>query len=516
VPGPLALPTRRLLLALTATAALCAAGAASASAATYTWIGGSGSYTEPSNWSASPSAPGTLPVSADTVLITAAGDYTVTYQGPPGVQRTVASLTLGNPSSGTQRLLIKTANGSGDGRLQVDGATTFTSHAQVILDQDATGLSTPANQPQLTLNGPATNGGLILARREGTVDNRVESLGTGTITNTGTIHVASGQFNVRHIANTGNITVDAGAELYLSTGSQAIGVAQNGGTVVNDGTITLANSGWAQNGGAVTGNAVRILTGALAAAGGTGAFLVEGNGNKLSGTVGAGQTVQLGSHAEEMSNYMNIQPGGLTVAAGGTVVLDPPPANGAELLDNPITVDGTLRVTAAGTRANITGGLTVGATGTLDLQSGVLELRGSPVNHGMVSVAPGATVRLAGDGFASDGTLSFQLASPASFGTITRISAAKVGLGGTATGVPVGGYAPAAGTAFKVVDAAFTGAFGAIGGGFTAQYAPDGTSVSLLFGAAAVPSHLPGDGSIPVVTPKPTPKPATVRSRSPT
>jgi hypothetical protein len=230
---------------------------------------------------------------------------------------------------------------------------------------------------------------------------------------------------------------------------------------------------------------VRIFTGRLADSAGTGSFIVMGNGNKISGTVPAGQTVQFGSPTDEMSNFMNIQPGGFTVAPGGTLVIAPPPANGAEVLDNPLTVNGTLQIKAGTTRAIVSAGMTVGAGGAVDVQTGELLLRQSPVNHGTVTIAPGAKVQLSGDGFTSDGTLNFQIASPTSFGAITRISAATTNLGGIANGVLTGGYVPVAGTSFKVINTAIAGAFGAVGGGFTAAYAADQTSASLVYGAPA-------------------------------
>jgi hypothetical protein len=488
---------RAAALALLLLAAL-AVFSARASADTYTWIGGSGSYTDTAHWSSG--TPNSLPLSTDDVVIAGTADFTVTYAGPPGVQRTVHSLVLGG-SSGTQTLLIKTVLNSGDGRLQVDGNATINGHGQVILDQDSTGLPSPSNLPQLTVNGAWTNAGTILARSEGTVYDHTESLGTGTLTNTGTLHVQSGRLETRHVVNSGSVVVDAGARLDFTTGSQAIGFTQNAGTVVNNGSITMANSGWAQNGGAVTGNPVRIDTGQLADAGGTGSFVVVGNGNKISGVVPAGQTVRFGDPAAEMSNYMNIQAGGFTVAPGGTLVIVGPPSNGAELLDNPLTVNGTLQVKPTGL-AKVSGGLTVGAGGAIDVQGGLLEVRMAPVNHGTIAIAPGGELRLAGDGFTSDGTLSFGIASPSSFGRLTRISAVTAALGGTATGVLAGGYVPAAGTAFKVFDVAFSGAFGAVGAGFSAQYAADKTSVSLVYDGAT-----PTPAPTPTPTPTPTPMP---------
>ncbi len=409
----------------------------------------------------------------------------------------MASLTLDNPDSGTQELLIKTAKDSGDGRLEVSGSTSISPHGQVTLDQDSTGLASGNgfNRPQLNMNGPATNAGTIFARSEGTVDNHTLSIGAGVLANTGTSHVQSGVLNLRKVVNSGTILVDAGAQLYDDVGNQNTGVTQNDGTVTNNGDIYLYGTGWVQNGGAITGNPVRIFTGALADSGGTGSFVATGNGNKISGTIPTGQTVQFGDPANEESNFMNIQSGGLTVAAGGTLVLAPPPANGAEVLDNPVTVNGTMQVRAANVyRARITTGLTVGAGGLVDVQpTGVLELGASNTNHGTVSIAPGSAVRLTGsdaDTFTNgaDGTLNFQIASASSFGSITRTGLATLSLGGTATGQLIGDFAPATGEAFKVVNAPFSsGTFATVGTGFTAQYAPDKSSVSLVRSGTATP-----------------------------
>ncbi|WP_272475743.1 PASTA domain-containing protein [Baekduia alba] len=500
----------RTTLGLSTLLAVMGIWAGTAGAATYTWVGGSGSYIDAAHWS-SPT-PGTLPGSTDDVVIAGSTDYTVSYVGPPGVQRSVASLTLGGGSTGTQTLAIKTAAGTGDGRLEVNGNATISSHGQVIIDQDASGLSSPGNTPQLNVQGAFANAGTIVARNEGTVDRRIASLGAGTLTNTGTLHVTGGDFTIKHVVNAGAIVVDPGALLYVTSGggATATGVTQNAGTVINHGDIYIASSLWAQNGGALTGNPIRIGTGGLADSGGTGTFIVNGNGTKISGTIPAGQTVQLGNRAEEMSNYFSIQAPGLTVAPGGTLVVDPSPANGAGISDNPITVQGTLQVKAGGTSGvDLDGGLTVAAGGTLDLQSGSLRVRRSPVNHGTVAVAPDARMLLNGDGtttFTTDGTLAFAIASPTSFGAIARLGQTPAALAGTVSGVLVGGYVPATGTAFKVIDNAFSGAFGAVGGGFAAQYAGDGSSVSLVYGGPAGGGA--GGGASIVTPPKPAPTPA--------
>ena len=509
-----ALSSRPRCLATAVALSLCLAGAGAgeAAACTKSWVGAgaNNNYATDANWS-----PAGVPLPGDDVCITAAGTYTVDYSG--AIQRSVASLTLGNPSSGTQELLMKSTSTSGDARLVVNGPTIISSHGQVTMDQDATG-GPGFNVPSLELGGDLTNQGTILARHEG-AGSTDQIIGTtpavGKVLNSGTIHVQSGRLRIGLIANSGTILVDAAGQLHSDTGGMT-----NTGTVTNNGDVLYAGigTGWTQSGGAVTGNPVRIATSILSDAAGTGAFRVTGNGAKVSGTIPAGQTVTFGDPATEESDIIVVQGGGLTVASGGTLVLAPPPANGVQVTGAPLTVSGTLSARApTAYRARIEGGMTVAAGGAVDAQpGGILELASTVTNHGRVTITPGAAVRLASsatDVFvnAADGTVDFQIASPTSFGAITRLGGEVLVLGGSANGVLTGGFAPSAGAAFKVVQVPFSsGAFGAVGGGFTASYAADKSSASLVYGGAAdvPPVTPPGSGGTPA-PPAPAPKPAT-------
>jgi hypothetical protein len=504
---------RRCRLVIAASLTLLLAGATSASAATYTWGGGSGNWSDAAHWTANPSAPGTIPGNSDDVVIPGPGTFTVTINNALGGLFGARSMTLGDNASGSQELLIKTDLNTGFGSgLTLSQPSTIAPHGQVTLDQDP---STPAgsNQPYLGFDADLTNQGTILSRVQAAGGNGPSLQGQGFLINTGTLRVQSGKLTAKGIVNTGAIVTDAGAQLHAtSLGNQSAGVTQNAGTITNNGSLTSDAGGWKQNGGAVTGNAVHIST-PFQDAGGTGPFVLTGNGVPISGTIPAGQTVSLGIRAQEESNFIQVQAPGLTIAPGATVVIQGSPANGLEVNGNPVTVNGTLRVamprtaTSGGNdRVRFTAGLVIGAGGVLDVQadsqvhlSTVSGLQRSYVNNGTLSIAPGAELWLffgSTDVFTngSGGTLSFGIASATRFGKIKGVSGG-IALGGTATGFFTDGFVPAVGAAFKVVDAhVVSGTFGSVGAGFTASYPADGLSASLLYAGIPTP---PAGGSTP-------------------
>jgi hypothetical protein len=77
--------SRRLALVIAASLTLLLVGATSASAATYTWGGGSGNWSQSAHWTANPVAPpGSIPTSADDVVIPGPGTFTVTINNAAG------------------------------------------------------------------------------------------------------------------------------------------------------------------------------------------------------------------------------------------------------------------------------------------------------------------------------------------------------------------------------------------------------------------------------------------------
>ena len=494
---------------IAAVLALLALGATDAGAATYTWGGGSGNWNEPGHWLNDGANPGTIPGPTDDVVIPGPSSggmdtFTVTINatGMGGGLFSVHSLTLGDNNAGSQELLIKTDVNTNTGSgLALAAPSTIAPHGQVTIDQDP---STPAgsNQPYIEFDADSANQGTILARVQAAGGNGTSIQGRGFLTNTGTLHAQSGTLTTKGIVNSGNIVVDSGATLHATTlGDQSGGVTQNGGTVTNNGDLISDGGIWKQNGGTLSGNPVRIDHTGLEDSAGTGSFLLV-HGNKLSGTIPTGQTVALGKRDEEATHTVQVQSGGVTVASGGTLVLQGPPANGLEVNSNPMIVDGTLKVAMPRTassggndRAYVTGGLVVHAGGSVDVQAdSMLSLNDGPQpvysNDGTVAIAPGAELRLFGaaeDIFTngSGGSLDFGIASPTRFGAVKGFGA-SIALGGTANGVLTDGFVPSVGAAFKVVDAHVAGGtFASVGGGFTASYAADGTSASLVYGGGA-------------------------------
>ncbi len=321
-----------------------------ASADSFVWgSANSGDFNLQGNWVQNGVAATRLPNSSDDVFIANPGTYTVTVNGAP---RTVGSLTLGAATgTGSQRLVIRVDNGTNTGsEVSVAGDSTITSTGQLVLEQDATGAAggVLGAKPTMNYSGTLTNNGTIVARSIGgqATSNELLMRGlttTAVLVNNGTIHAQSGRFHLGSVTTAGAIQVDAAGSIFTDTGSGRPGWTVNGGTIVNNGSFqTSSLTAWRQNGGAATGNPIRMDTPfPFADAGGTGTFELVGNGARIAGTVPAGQTVRLGY--EENSNIFNVQAGGLVVAAGGTLILDASPGNGANLTGAPVTVNGTLR-----------------------------------------------------------------------------------------------------------------------------------------------------------------------------
>ena len=468
-----------------------------ASADTFVWgSANSGDFDLQANWSQNGVAATRLPNSSDDVFIANPGTYTVTVNGAP---RTVGSLTLGAASgTGSQRLVVRVDNGTNTGsEVSVANASTITATGELVLEQDATGAAggVLGAKPTVNYSGTLTNNGTIVARSIGgqATSNELLMLGLGAngiLVNNGTIHAQSGRFHLGSVTTSGAVQVDAAGSIFADAGSGRPGWTVNGGTIVNNGTFqTSGLTAWTQNGGAASGNPIRMDTPfPFTDAGGTGTFELIGNGARIVGTVPAGQTVRLGY--EENSNIFNVQAGGLVVAAGGTLILDASPGNGANLAGQPVTVNGTLRPIMRGAvRPRIESALTIGAGGQLDVAPATtLSLAGVATNGGTVTIPATSRVELASSTAdnlvnGAGGMLAFQIASATVFGRIATIGGGRVAsIAGTANGVLTGGYAPPVGTAFKVIEAPVTaGAFAAVGGNFTATLPADRSSLSLVY-----------------------------------
>jgi len=175
--------------------------------------------------------------------------------------------------------------------------------------------------------------------------------------------------------------------------------------------------------------------------------------------------------------------------------------------------------------------LTNEAKGSVQVSSGTLnqelQFGTSTVNHGLVTVDPGAQWYLAqGSSFVneSDGTVAPEIASASSFGTFQMSGACCDGpgtftAGGTLLPVLVGGFLPAVNQefqSFSLTGGKFTGTFATVGNDFSGDYSNKEASpafVGVIYaetpsgsGSAAGGGSTSGSGT-GVKGPAPTPTP---------
>jgi hypothetical protein len=528
----------RIRLAVVLTTALVmmvTAAAAQAVTCSETWTGGgtttapdSGYWDIATNWS-----PATVPISSsDNVCITGSGNYTVTVR-PFGVVSgpAVATITLGG-SSGTQTLEVE-GEGEDDGgtwvnftTLGIDSALTINANGVLALDATDNNAGTPTGgelsggSAYLQLltgdNIPVQNAGTIDAASSDSAWGSVIEFG-GTLTNTGTIDAQSGFLNLDGqspaliVDNTGAFDVGSGATVAADAGDGSS--FTNDGSLDNAGSMTVAGSmHFAQSGGAESGNPVQIQSGAtLDDSAGTGSFLFDLGGGFLTGTIPAGQTVEVQGYTYNCSgNVCQTTSLGLggnigsppAVTNDGTVELDAPGSGtasgggsilGGGTLDN----NGTLASTVEDSNYtnNIQAPVDNAAGAHIDV-GGVLVGQYPLTNDGTITVSPGSEYEFYGGSLTNeaDGTLSPEIASASSFGSFD-LQIGTLTAGGTVTPVLEGGYSPASGTefqAFPLNGGTLSGTFASVGGGFAADYTHESTSpayVGLVYGGGT-----PGGG----------------------
>jgi hypothetical protein len=507
-----------------ATAATFVAGASARtqSGCTDSWAAASsGSWGTASAWSA-----GRVPTTTDNVCITLPGTYTVTI-APIGsaAGQSVASLTLG-ATSGTQTLDV-----SGESSISTSNETqnttalvlmnggTISSSGMVILD--ATGGGTPTQ-------GGALGGNAVLISyktlaNDGRIQTQVEDKAwqayfSGTLLNerSGSLSVASGTLtmpspstsgyggaNTFAVTNDGTLAVSTGASFAMEAGIGASGSFANAGTIKNSGSLVAAAQAgpmmWTEA-GSEQGQPVIFETGAsLADVSGAGEFLFADASGSLTGTIPASQTVivrgepysyqgeEYYSTTLTLNNAQNKAP---AVVNRGTVIVDSP-GSGPKSGGDASLAGGNLlnygRIVASVEDASWTNGLKVGlvneAGGTVAVKSGILEQDATTptTNHGLVTVAPGATWALSeGASFANahDGTLALQIASKTRLGVFQLSApccqgAGKLTAGGALHPTLVGGFKPSASSAFDLFElqgGQFAGTFANVAGGFSGDY----------------------------------------------
>lgn len=540
--------TRPLLVCLLTFGCLAASVASAQAACTKTWVGGSGSWGEENSWS-----PKGVPGGNDEVCITGAGTYTVTlepYTGElsrPANGDTVKSLTVGG-SSGHQTLDIEGQSSISISNEQVNVVSLTVSGGMAQINPTGTltlnatelnthGLKTAGNEP----GGSATFAGTLLnyGHIESLVqDSKYTDNLESSVTNEadGNIQVSSGALKVGYPntypvsgSNDGVVTVDPGASLQLSSGDPSGANAyENDGSVVNDGSITVSGgeAKWTQSGGSVSGNEPALQNGAtLADSAGTGQFLVSNGGGAVTGTIPAGQTVTVRGEpfdsGGETYYSTTLSLGAKQLVNDGTLVLEAPGSGESSggsvfLTDGSIQNNGKIlaQVEDPSWADHLEAGLTNGPAGTVEAQGGSLEQTAgtSTTNEGVLTVGPNALYLLQeGSSFVneSDGTLSPQIAGPASVGTFQMSGPCCNGpgtftAGGTLLPVLLGGFVPAANQEFHVFllsGGTLTGTFAAVDNGFSADYSHQ-TSESAYVGvvyhaSGGITTTATGSGSKP-------------------
>jgi hypothetical protein len=381
--------------------------------------------------------------------------------------------------SGGALLLDSTAiNVAGGG---VPAGATSGGQARLYVGSDPT-----PGQPTATL----TNDGTITAETDpGT------SFGEfiqGSIQNAGSLTDASGTLTLQDSnslasSNSGAMTVAAGAATMLTGGPGFT----NSGQITATGSLTLTSlppQTWTESGGSVSGNTVSLYDGdTLAYSSGTGLFAF-GSGseqNSLSGTIPAGQTVTLDAGSTGDGNDGLSIDG--TVTNDGTLIMDAPAgATGNPELDpgpsgGTFVNNGTINLLdPSASQSNLLRtDLTNDASGVIDVQSGTTYYDGGNtlLNQGTLLIAPAAHFIQKAGTATNSGTLSPQIASSTDFGTYD-LYGGTFNAGGALSPVLVGGYVPAAGQEFDVLNIGntdtYTGKFSTGGNGFT----PDATHAS--------------------------------------
>ncbi len=465
-----------------------------------------------------------------TVTLAPFSSGSVDYSG--GVQ--IGSLTLGGGVSGTQTLEIQgqaavDRNNETSNFVNLDlasGASSIASSGELILDgtTQGTGNNGPdgggaglSEETGVTL----VNDGSILSQSDTSslpAGNQWQNYLTGpSIDNGGAIEVQSGTLglpspnnggygnsNQISLFNSGTLTVDSGASFNLYPGA----VFSNNGSFVNNGSAQV-NGGSTWNQGPVngmSGNLVQVEGGGQVDDGaslampqtvtaGNGGFQYVVGGGYLAGTIPVGQTVDVqgttwnnsGNIAQAttltLGGPSNTYPG--AVVNNGTLRIDSDGSGktsggGAILTGNELDNNGTFASTVedASYENQLQSTFVNESSGTAQITGGTLyQGATASTNNGIVSIGSGATWIVQSGSFTNNGTFAPSIAGPLSYGTLTLqgglYGPGTFNAGGTIAPALQSGYVPASGTEFAVVPisgGSFKGTFGAVGGGFVADY----------------------------------------------
>jgi hypothetical protein len=486
----------------------------------------SGAWGAPGDWTAG------VPATTSDICITVPGTYTVTL-GPWSVGTAdpnhngaaVNSLALGvKGGAGTQTLDIVGQGSQSDSNeqlstiyLNVAAPSIITAHGRLVLDSTDGGT---------TLKGYPSGGSAAVVgetiRNYGRINTEVQDPHNKIANFTqieaplinekrASIHDNSGQLQATAITNDGTFTVAPRASLSIvalqgSYGSPAS--FTNNGQLTNGGTVTAyQGSGpttWAQAGGPIKGHEIVLGTGTtLIDKSGAGRFFISAIGAQLRGKVPAGQTITVVGEPYNSNgdnyNGTTLGLGNTTVVNDGTLVLDAQ-GSGNKSGGPAVVASGTIRnngTIAAEVQdptwtVQLQTSLVNEHRGKLTLTGGQLADSGAAVtNDGTVTFGLGTTFLLQEAAVFTnnvDGTVVTDIANAKSLGQFVLTGPCCAGPGKFAAGgnlVPevVGGHMPAAHADFQVVllsGGAFSGTFGHVGNGFTADYAHESASPAFV------------------------------------
>ena len=385
-------------------------GTAAAATCDTTWIGGTGNWTKPTNWSNGlPGAKG------PNVCITESGTYTVIVKAGPGdFNNSIASapnLILGG-AIGTQTIAVtgtftdQTASAS----LALGGGT-VEPNGRIVLDSDdpnhVAGASMCAGDPGLVNKG-------TIAFEAGTGGGRTM---LGKVTNEGAFVVnADTEIPGFHSCGGNGLTNKTDGTVTVASGKTLIAkeqFTQSGGTTAVNGAMNAPGTDFTISGGTFTGNAPLLTSPfTFSPSGGKGTFVIHGN-TSLGSNVGSEITAIVEGSASEGAS-LGVRAAANPVTNAGTIRLTSTDAGqGAGLFAydsaaSSFTNTGTIEtLPGAGGGRSLGLGITNGATGTLAIGtdtdgsccSGSLNL----TNEGTLTIAAGKKFLLGGSRFTQTG-----------------------------------------------------------------------------------------------------------------
>jgi hypothetical protein len=277
----------------------------------------------------------TLDDSAGTGSFSLVGDNNLSGTIPAGQTVTV----LGTPSNNGS--LVLAGDVTNDGTLVLDSQSISGGYAA---------LSRGGSPVTLTNNGIFKTVGATVSSDEIGVDFTNRSAGTVTISGAST----TGEPGA-NITNNGSFTVTSKASFAMTGGSQGpTTFTDSGGSLVDNGSVSLNGVIFVQSGGVESGHAVALTdSSTLTDSAGGGSFSMIGE-DFLSGTVPVGQTITvLGTASDNSTADLTSN-----VVDDGNLVLDSEnvsAAGYAQYIGDALTVNGTLKTLGGNINDNIIG-----------------------------------------------------------------------------------------------------------------------------------------------------------------